>query len=110
MLAKNILFEHFRELSNIGYNFINTKRIICTQGKYPKALLEKWDDFKKTKVSENDRPGKDYNMSHVFVWSCYNDSMIRKTHLRTRTLDITGLHLDETINILKVKVMIYGRD
>lgn len=52
-----IIFLYFRELSRIGDNFINTKAIVCTQGKYPKALLEKWDEFAERKESENDRPG-----------------------------------------------------
>ena len=45
----------YRELSRLGYNFINTKRVVCVQGQYPDILLEKWDNYPN---SENDRPGR----------------------------------------------------
>ncbi|XP_067940981.1 uncharacterized protein [Watersipora subatra] len=45
--------EVTRELSRLGYNFINTKRVVCVQGQYPDILLEKWDNYPN---SENDRP------------------------------------------------------
>ena len=66
--ANNLTYCLFRELSRVGNNFINTKRIVCTKGKYPQALLEKWDEFADRKDSENDRPGVSMVLSNCKGW------------------------------------------
>lgn len=47
-------------LSDLGCNFIEVTGFVCTEGAYPKELLDIWDSYAEEKESENDRPGKLY--------------------------------------------------
>lgn len=53
---------------NMTPNFVEVKSVRLIQGRYPKKLLDAWDEYDREKVSENERPGSDiFPADQLFV-------------------------------------------